>query len=152
VTEALIGIAGVAVGALLAAGATYWMAQRGERRAFRASARLLEHQLTLLDLRTTSGPTPASELERDSVADALNAFSLELWNDHQRPLAENLSKDDWTALSHAYVVIQLLKLRFERGRDYQPSPELVARMREGLAVLRRSAEVDEPRLHELLFR
>jgi hypothetical protein len=111
--QALIGLAGVVVGALLSGGATYLMAKRGEASKARAAARLLEAELrpTAEGLDVLGRALEQSGAKHVAVGHVVRHLpeSSRLWNEHKSLLAEVLDVADWYALASAYESIDLIK-------------------------------------------
>jgi hypothetical protein len=122
-TEAIFGLAGVALGGLITGGATYLAARRSERLEARASARLLQGELQLVAYkldRQLQAMKRVAEREsergnpprpRDARATRsrgrhwLAQFSMAQWQEHRSRLAHVLDTDDWYAVSSAYAAI-----------------------------------------------
>ena len=149
VGQALIGLLGVVVGAVITGGAGYLMARRAERRARRAALRLIAHEITNLDVQMQ----PPSSFIADSAVrlDVLSSFSLDLWTQHRQELAESLDDDDWTAISNAYSVLELFKSWGEELTIDRITPDRLAIFRDGAAAMRHAAGVSDPALKRLLF-
>lgn len=109
--QALIGLAGVIVGALLSGGATYVMARRAEARRARAAARLLEGELRPAArwLHAFRAALALAATEHDAVGELLLLPDPRLWDDNKSMLADVLKADDWYALVAAYDSIDILR-------------------------------------------
>jgi hypothetical protein len=119
VGSALIGLIGVAIGALLSGLATFLLARRAEKQQARAAARLLEAELRQiigrLDLLTSNPivdgrpPRHLPKLGLVALCDILSAPKPQLWDEHKAILAAVLSIDDWYAVATAYESIDALR-------------------------------------------
>lgn len=117
---ALMGLTGVAVGALLSSLAAFSMARRAERRQARAAARLLEaelrHVVGRLQLLTSNLAMPNGQSLGPSKSprfsdfqSLLNVPKPRLWDEHRATLATVLPSDDWYAGATAYESIDALR-------------------------------------------
>lgn len=116
-SQALIGLVGVVVGAVLSGGVGYLVARRDERRRARASARLLQAELRpvadYLDAVVVGNLELFTGAGRPLLASALGPL-LEmtpprLWAEHQALLAWALGTADWYAIASAYERVDQLR-------------------------------------------
>jgi hypothetical protein len=110
--QAVIGLVGVVVGALLSGGATYLMAKRAEANKARAAARLLEAELRPIaqGLDVLYRALERSGTKHVRVGQVVRHLpdSSRLWNEHKSLLAEVLDDADWYALASAYESIDII--------------------------------------------
>jgi hypothetical protein len=100
VVEAIIGLIGVLVGAIISVGAQYAMRLRDERAEARTAARLIYEELA-----NTAGQLTIFALAtREKRQEFLSAqgFSSEEWDERRAVLARVLSPDEWLAVHRAY--------------------------------------------------
>jgi hypothetical protein len=112
VTQAIFGLVGVVVGAVISGGVAFFMERRRDRQKARASARLLEEELepfvgALYQLR-------ASLLKENEAAFQVfigqwNSFTLDLWTSRREALATTLAIEEWYSVMYAYVALGKLK-------------------------------------------
>lgn len=146
-TEAIFGLVGVALGGLIAGGATYLLARRSEKLEARASARLLQDDLygvaSRLDALLRTGSNGKSEkpsaTDLHHYAGWLLRFQMDRWQEHQTRLAHVLDDADWYAVSRAYTAISV----GQRNARFFESE--LKEKRESLA----RSFFDEPLLNEL---
>lgn len=123
--QALIGLAGVVVGALLSGGATYLMAKRVEARKARAAARLLEAELrpTARGLEALRRHKPGG-INAAAVGHVVSLPEPRLWKEHSSLLAEVLEASDWYALAAAYdsidIITRTIELASRSGTELVP--------------------------------
>jgi hypothetical protein len=116
--SAIVGLIGVAVGAMISGSTAFLLARRAEHRQLRASARLLEVDLRRVVERTGS----ILEITRFGAASHDNQFPTQsilrqlhdipqstLWDQHKATLAAVLSTHDWYAVATAYESIAALR-------------------------------------------
>jgi hypothetical protein len=103
-TEAVFGLVGVIVGAVLTGGIQWWMARRSEKALLRTAARLIQVELRgfqdLLDLWLSLKRIGAEWWKPP-----------EYWPAQRGVLAAGLSRENWTTVSDAYEELQ----RIENG-------------------------------------
>lgn len=97
--EAIFGLVGVVIGALVSGGVAFAIARRTETRKALASARLVQDELT----------AAAYELTAPLQAFAVARLSQQRWIDHQGVLAEALNTQEWTYVTRAYSQMEGLK-------------------------------------------
>lgn len=112
--DAILPLIGVVIGAVIGGAMTFLLDRRRERRAARASVRLVVDELqgiraTWKSLANDWSKTPNAETA-DWVISVLQGQPLSTvqWKHSQELLAASLSDDDWTALAEAYRVIVLV--------------------------------------------
>jgi hypothetical protein len=137
VTEAIFGLVGVVIGALLSGVMTYVLERRKEQRLVRASARLLEQELEpfvspFYELRASFQMNSPDTYER--VHGQLDDFTL--GKQHREALASALTIDEWYAVMYAYVSLD----RFRRLLAGVPFDE--AQQRNDLPAAIQSVESD----------
>lgn len=99
ILAALLPLAGVALGALLAGYTRFHLDRRNERRDARAAARLVALELTeaqaallaVLADRKPNVPVPVPDLD------------VSAWRNHRLVLARVLTDDEWQAVERAYA-------------------------------------------------
>jgi hypothetical protein len=133
----------VVVGAVITGGAGYFMARRAERRSRRASLRLIAHELSYLDLQMQPRDSVLVSTEPPVRIDVLAGFTLDLWNEHRKALAETLDDRDWVAISNAYAVLELFTSLGEELTIDRITPSRMAVFRNGAAAIRRAAGLAE---------
>jgi hypothetical protein len=97
--EAVFGLVGVVIGALVSGGVAFAIARRTEARKALASARLVQDELTAAH-HELANPWPVLALDR---------VSQQRWVDHQGVLAEALDTQEWTYVARAYSQVEGLK-------------------------------------------
>jgi hypothetical protein len=95
--QAIFGLVGVVIGALVSGGVAFAIARRTETRKALASARLVQDELT------------AAYYELAHPNPAVAGLSQWRWVDHQGVLAEALDTQEWTHVTRAYSQIERLK-------------------------------------------
>ena len=117
--EAVIGLIGVVVGALLSGSATFLMARRQEARQAQAAARLLE-----AELRSAAGDLillRASLQVANNYADLRGQLRLPpqpAWKEHKPLLAVVLTPSEWYAVAAAYESIDSLRAASSRDEFF----------------------------------
>jgi hypothetical protein len=74
-----------------------------------------------------------------------------LWNEHREVLAESLDDAQWTAISNAYVVLELSKSWGEELTEEHITPSRLAVFQEGVAAIRHAAGGSDVGVKRLLF-
>jgi hypothetical protein len=110
-TEAIFGLIGVVVGALVTGTVEWIQAERSRRIATRAARRLVAQELlactAAIDMAASKDDTlEVAEDMRDSFTRGL--VSNDAWAAHNGILAERLGDDVWESLTDAYVSITFL--------------------------------------------
>lgn len=99
VTEAVIGLIGVIVGAMCAGGVEYLIGWRAERLEARAAARLMMDALEVVLFRLTASSSAALPAIYNFNA------TIEDWREHRGVLARSLTNEGWAEVCEA---VQLL--------------------------------------------
>jgi hypothetical protein len=120
VTQAIFGLVGVVVGALVAGSVSLFMEHRREKQKARASARLLEEELEpfvgpLYQLRASL--LKPNEIEFQAFIAQRRAFTLDLWRANREVLASTLAIGEWYSIMYAYVALAKL-MRALDGVDF----------------------------------
>jgi hypothetical protein len=125
-TEAIFGLAGVVIGAIVSGGVAYFMARRTEQLKARASARLLYTETTrivsgLEVLKRAAEPYPAPRdiaprggltlLRLHQLDQISSGWNMDVWREHQPILAEVLDGESWVKVNGAWTFISILKER-----------------------------------------
>jgi hypothetical protein len=117
-TSAIIGLIGVAVGAIISGSTAFVLARRTERSQMRASARLLEVELrgvaeqtkAIIEITRLSPVAHHNEYPTQSILSQLHDIPQStLWDQHKATLAAVLSTQDWYAVATAYQSIDALR-------------------------------------------
>jgi hypothetical protein len=105
VTEGLLALAGVLIGALATAGTAWFFARRNERRALLIAARLVREDVV------QAGPSLETLLRRGWF----QAHPLEVrgWEEHRVPLAGALAKDDWDQVADAIAAVRRVSVMID---------------------------------------
>jgi hypothetical protein len=123
--QAVIGLIGVIVGALISGTGTFLLARRQEARQARAAARLLEVELRAVaaDLHLLRESLQASDSHGD-LRSGLRLPPQPAWTEHKPLLAAVLTASEWYAVAAAYESIDSLRaasskdeLFIKGGRD-----------------------------------
>jgi hypothetical protein len=127
--EALIGFAGVLVGALATGGFEYAFLKRREKTTLRAASRLLQQQLFTVSEAIYRHPREdfRSDAEPHDFSDV-----IETWRDTRGPLAEGLSGDAWESIVAAMEFVEVfdgtvegqVSMRFSRERTAAEEDEI----------------------------
>jgi hypothetical protein len=102
-TEAIFGLVGVVIGAVITGGGEYIMRRRDERAQVRAAARLAHSELG--DAEDKLGWALESG-DYDIVKP--DDFPAERWRQHEALFARLLTGDEWSTLERGYVRAQRL--------------------------------------------
>lgn len=105
--EAIIGFAGVVVGALVAGGFEFGFRRRSEKATVKAASRLLQQQLFTAEetISTRSNAIWREGWPPDSGENYDFAEVFAMWRETQGTLAEHLSGDEWEAVTAAMEFI-----------------------------------------------
>src|SRR6478735_7267443 len=110
-TEAIFGLVGVVIGALVTGTIEWIQTRRTSAIAIRAARRLVAEELLIcvscLDVAAGAGaPDVVAASMRDSTARGL--IRADAWAAHKSILAEGLDDDAWVAVSNAYLEVTFL--------------------------------------------
>lgn len=117
-TEAIIGLVGVVVGAGIAGAVSFGLERRRDDQRVRAAARLLEQELEpfkygLYALRASVGPPDETAFLKH--AGQLRDLTLDLWTTHRETLAGTLEVDEWYSVMYGYLGLGKLKREVEHA-------------------------------------
>jgi hypothetical protein len=141
--QAVFGLIGVIIGALLTGTSNYLFAKRGERLAARIAARLLREDLYLvacwIEDAITDGKWPSNPG---------TYFDPALWKEQRIHIAKITSYPDYSAVTQAVSAVERMNSRLkaiERHREITEADkgslkQWLADLAEGLAVLKSLAQ------------
>ena len=141
--EAIFGLVGVIIGAVVASVGDLALERRRERKAVRRAARLVGFEL--VEIYAVLG---AAAIGRDPFpADKKERLSTNAWQDFRDTLAGGLAAEAWTRLATAYRVIEMVN-GLARERDQPLRPHRPVQDVEWLRQCARDVRIAVDGLHE----